>query len=152
MKVLSTKPYLLRAIYEWCVDQGLTPYLAAVVDDNTRVPPGSAQEGRIVLNVGPDATHELQMGNDEITFQARFGGVAHSLWIPVDNVLAIYARENGQGMAFEAAVGGDLADGAPEEVPESAASGEIEGDANGSGGEPDQPRSGARTGHLRIIK
>ncbi len=107
MSIVSTKPYLMRAIYEWCVDQGFTPYLAAVVDEHTRVPPGYAREGQIVLNVGGDATHQLQMGNDVVTFQARFNGVAHVLSIPVANVLAIYARENGQGMAFEA--GGDAA-------------------------------------------
>jgi len=101
MSIVSTKPYLMRAIYEWCVDQGFTPYLAAVVDEHTRVPPGYARDGQIVLNVGADATHQLQMGNDVITFQARFNGVAHVLSIPVANVLAIYARENGQGMAFE---------------------------------------------------
>lgn len=101
MTTVSTKPYLLRAIWEWCVDQGFTPYLAARVDGQTRVPPGYARDGQIVLNLSPDATGQLQMSNDYIDFQARFGGVAHSLSIPVDNVMAIYARENGQGMAFE---------------------------------------------------
>lgn len=98
---VSTKPYLIRAIYEWCVDQGYTPHVAALVDEHTSVPPGYARDGQIVLNVGPDATHQLMMGNDRITFQARFAGVAHSLSIPVANVVAVYARENGHGMAFE---------------------------------------------------
>jgi len=101
MSTVSTKPYLLRAIWEWCVDQGFTPYLAALVDGQTRVPPGYARDGQIVLNLSSEATGQLQMANDFITFQARFGGVAHSLVIPVANVIAIYARENGQGMAFE---------------------------------------------------
>ena len=101
MTTISTKPYLLRAIWEWCVDQGFTPYLATLVDENTRVPPGYARDGQIVLNLSPDATGQLQMANDFISFQGRFGGVAHSLVIPVANVIAIYARENGQGMAFE---------------------------------------------------
>ena len=101
MSTVSTKPYLLRAIWEWCVDQGFTPYLAAIVDEQTRVPPGYARDGQIVLNLSSEATGHLQMANDFITFQARFGGVAHSLAIPVGNVIAIYARENGQGMAFE---------------------------------------------------
>ncbi|ENO90327.1 ClpXP protease specificity-enhancing factor [Thauera linaloolentis] len=101
MSTVSTKPYLLRAIWEWCVDQGFTPYLAALVDEQTRVPPGYARDGQIVLNLSSEATGHLQMANDFITFQARFGGVAHSLAIPVVNVIAIYARENGQGMAFE---------------------------------------------------
>lgn len=101
MTTVSTKPYLVRAIYEWCIDQGFTPHLAVLVDENTRVPPGYARDGQIVLNIGPDATHQLLMGNDRVTFQGRFGGVAHSLSIPLQNVLAVYARENGQGMAFE---------------------------------------------------
>ena len=101
MNTVSTKPYLLRAIWEWCVDQGFTPYLATLVDEDTRVPPGYARDGQIVLNLSPDATGQLQMANDFISFQARFGGAAHSLVIPVANVVAIYARENGQGMAFE---------------------------------------------------
>ena len=106
MSTVSTKPYLLRAIWEWCVDQGFTPYLATLVDENTRVPPGYARDGQIVLNLSPDATGQLQMANDFISFQGRFGGVAHSLVIPVANVIAIYARENGQGMAFEPALEG----------------------------------------------
>lgn len=101
MTTVSTKPYLLRAIWEWCVDQGFTPYVATRVDEHTRVPPGYARDGQIVLNLSPDATGQLQMANDYISFQARFGGAAHSLVIPVENVIAIYARENGQGMAFE---------------------------------------------------
>lgn len=101
MSTVSTKPYLLRAIWEWCVDQGFTPYLAVLVDEHTRLPPGYARDGQIVLNLSPDATGQMQMANDFITFQARFGGVAHSLVIPVANVVALYASENGQGMAFE---------------------------------------------------
>jgi stringent starvation protein B len=107
MSTVSTKPYLLRAIWEWCVDQGFTPYLATLVDENTRVPPGYARDGQIVLNLSPDATGQLQMENEYISFQGRFGGVAHSLVIPVANVIAIYARENGQGMAFEPALEAD---------------------------------------------
>ena len=106
MSTVSTKPYLLRAIWEWCVDQGFTPYLATLVDENTRVPPGYARDGQIVLNLSPDATGQLQIDNEYISFQGRFGGVAHSLVIPVANVIAIYARENGQGMAFEPALEG----------------------------------------------
>lgn len=100
--MLSTKPYLLRAIFEWCADQGFTPYIAVTVDAQTRVPREFVRDGQIVLNIGGDATHQLQMGNDEITFQARFNGVAFPVHVPVDAVTAIYARENGQGMAFEA--------------------------------------------------
>lgn len=101
MTMVSTKPYLVRAIYEWCVDQGFTPHIAVLIDERVVVPPGYAQDGQIVLNLGPDATGKLVMGNDTISFHARFGGASHALLIPVDNVLAIYARETGQGMAFE---------------------------------------------------
>jgi stringent starvation protein B len=97
----STKPYLLRAIYEWCNDNGFAPYLAVAVDARTRVPRSYVKDGQIVLNIGPEAANALSIGNDDIRFQARFNGVAQSLLIPIDRVAAIYARENGQGMAFE---------------------------------------------------
>lgn len=97
----STKPYLIRAIHEWCADQGLTPYLAVKVDATTRVPREFVKDGEIVLNVGLEATHQLLMGNEEITFQARFGGRAFPVVVPIERVSAIYASENGEGMAFE---------------------------------------------------
>lgn len=97
----SQKPYLIRAIYEWCVDQGFTPYLAVTVDDRTRVPREYIKDGQIVLNVASEATQKLHMGNDEITFQARFNGAAFSVIVPVGRVSAIYARENSEGMMFE---------------------------------------------------
>lgn len=99
----STKPYLIRALHEWCTDQGFTPYLAVKVDSRTRVPQAFVRDGQIVLNVSVSATHQLQMTNTEITCQARFGGVAHSLYVPIECVIAIYARENGEGMFFEVA-------------------------------------------------
>jgi stringent starvation protein B len=101
----STKPYLLRAIWEWCSDNGYTPHLAVQVDQRTSVPREFVRDGQIVLNIGPDATNKLQMGNELIEFQARFGGVARQLSVPVEQVSAIYARENGAGMAFEIAAG-----------------------------------------------
>lgn len=97
----STKPYLIRAIHEWCIDQGFTPYLQIVVDSRTRVPREYVRDGQIVLNVGFDATHQLVLGNDEITFQARFNGMAFPIVVPVSTVAAIYSRENGQGMSFQ---------------------------------------------------
>jgi stringent starvation protein B len=97
----STKPYLLRALYEWCVDNGYTPYISVVVDAGTRVPPEYVRNGEIVLNIGPLAANRLKMGNEQIEFSARFGGVAKDLFIPVGQVSAIYARENGHGMSFE---------------------------------------------------
>lgn len=101
--MVSTKPYLIRAIYEWCADQGFTPYLAVAVDARTRVPRAFVRDGRIVLNISAEATHQLVLGNEEITFQTRFNGTPYPVVVPVDAVLAIYARENGQGMAFEVA-------------------------------------------------
>ena len=101
MDLPSTKPYLLRAIWEWCCDNGFTPYIAVQVDSRTRVPREFIRDGQIVLNIGPDASNKLVIGNDFIEFQARFGGVARELSVPVEQVTAIYSRENGAGMAFE---------------------------------------------------
>ncbi len=103
MDLPSTKPYLIRAIHEWCCDNGFTPYIAVAVDARTRVPREFVRDGQIVLNVGYDASSNLTIGNDQITFKARFGGVARDLLVPIDNVAAIYARENGAGMVFEPA-------------------------------------------------
>ncbi|MDQ9171045.1 ClpXP protease specificity-enhancing factor [Oxalobacteraceae bacterium R-40] len=101
MPEISTKPYLLRAIYEWCTDNGFTPYLAVAVDNRTRVPKEFVKNGEIVLNISFSATSSLKMENDFISFHARFGGVSREIVVPIENVAAIYARENGQGMAFE---------------------------------------------------
>ena len=97
----STRPYLIRAIYEWCTDSGYTPYVAVVVDERTIVPREFVKDGQIVLNVSFDATSGLKIGNDLIEFAARFGGVARDISVPIDRVAAIYARENGHGMGFE---------------------------------------------------
>jgi stringent starvation protein B len=96
----STKPYLLRAIYEWCTDNGFTPYVAVFVNAQVTVPREYVKNNEIVLNVSFEATQALKMDNEAITFKARFAGMARDIYIPVDNVVAIYARENGQGMAF----------------------------------------------------
>lgn len=97
----STKPYLIRAIFEWCTDSGYTPYLAVSVDAQTRVPMEHVKNGEIVLNISALATSKLELGNEWIEFQARFGGTARLISVPIANVSAIYARENGHGMAFE---------------------------------------------------
>lgn len=110
MDLPSTKPYLLRAIWEWCNDNAFTPYIAVQVDARTNVPREFIRDGQIVLNLGPDATNKLQIGNDLIEFQARFGGVARQLSVPVSQVSAIYARENGAGMAFEIGADGGHAE------------------------------------------
>ncbi len=110
----STKPYLIRAIHEWCADQGLTPYLSVKVDASTRVPREFVKNGEIVLNVGLEATHQLSMGNEEISFQARFGGKAFPVVVPIERVAAIYASENGEGMAFEVGEAGAVEKAAAE--------------------------------------
>lgn len=101
MTLPSTKPYLIRAIYEWCSDNGFTPYLAVKVGRDTRVPMEFVKDGQIVLNVSADATNRLVLGNEFVEFQARFGGIARDISVPLGSVVAIYARENGGGMAFE---------------------------------------------------
>ncbi len=106
----STRPYLIRALYEWCTDNGFTPYLAVVADDTVQVPREFVKDGEIVLNVSPDATSGLLLGNELIEFKARFGGVAREILVPVSRVIAIYARENGQGMAFPVPVAASSAD------------------------------------------
>src|SRR5204863_284944 len=101
MKEIPTKPYVLRALFEWCVDNGYTPHLAVKVDSRTQVPSEYVKSGEITLNISPNAVHKLQMGNELIEFSARFGGVARQISLPVTNVYALYARETGHGMTFD---------------------------------------------------
>ena len=103
----STKPYLIRAIHEWCTDSGLTPYISVQVNADTRVPTEYVKNGEIVLNVGHDATHRLTIGNERIQFAARFNGVSRECSVPVEAVTGVFAKENGQGLFFPR-------DGAPE--------------------------------------
>ena len=108
----STRPYLIRALYEWCTDNGLTPYVAVTVDNSVQVPREFVKNNEIVLNISFDATSSLQLGNDFIQFSARFSGSAREIIVPMTHVMAIYARENGQGMSFPTVpVGAVLADG-----------------------------------------
>lgn len=150
MSEISTKPYLIRAIHQWCSDQGLTPYISVVVDHRTLVPRQFVQDGQIVLNVSADATQSLVIGNEMIAFQARFGGVAQNISLPVDNVSAIYARENGHGMAFEVGAGsfGDEETEAPELEP-GLSDGPASADADAD--EPSPPKGGGRS-HLKLVK
>ena len=97
----STKPYMIRAMHEWCIDNGLTPHLLVAVDARTRVPMVYVKDGEIVLNLNYSATKDLLIGNAAITFSARFGGKASDLYIPLHAVRGIFARENGQGMFFQ---------------------------------------------------
>lgn len=157
MSDIPTKPYLVRAIYEWCTDNGYTPYLASAVDGRTLVPREFVKNGEIVLNISFTATSGLKMGNDLIEFHARFGGVSREISIPVENVVAIYARENGQGMAFEVSRPADEEGTATSEcktggpalsaVPSSTSS-----DDNGAppDGDGDPPKKGGRPSLTRI--
>ena len=101
MTELSTKPYLIRAIYEWCADAGFTPYIGVHVDQNTRVPMEYVKNGEIVLSISMQATRDLTIGNDMVQFSARFGGVSREIAVPIYAVASIFARENGKGMYFE---------------------------------------------------
>src|SRR6185369_12930329 len=136
----STKPYLLRALYEWCVDNGFTPYLSVIVDAETRVPMEYVRDGEIVLNIGPLATSRLHMGNEVIECTARFSGVARELHVPIAAVAAIYARENGQGMSFETAAKDDGSGTKDDQSP----------NADGPEEPPEPPKAGGRPALRRV--
>jgi stringent starvation protein B len=170
MQEISTKPYLLRALYEWCTDNGYTPHIAVRVDGQTRVPRQFVRDNEIVLNISFEATSQLQMGNEWIEFSARFSGKSHKIEVPVANVLAIYARENGQGMAFPVdSAGGEAADSeADAEVDAPAGEGvrggeiaAVESSTNAAaektssdedGSRPDDDGSKGGKGHLKVVK
>lgn len=107
--MLSTRPYLIRAIYEWCVDAGFTPHILVQVDEHTRVPVSYVKDGQIVLNVGGGAVRDLAIDNDWVHFSARFSGVSQEIAVPINRVAAVFARENGQGMHFEVLEAGESA-------------------------------------------
>ena len=126
----STKPYLIRAIHEWCTDSGLTPYISVQVTAETRVPVEYVKNGEIVLNVGHDATHRLTIGNERIQFAARFNGVSRECSIPIEAVTGVFAKENGQGLFFPR-------EGTPESVPAAATGPETSPPATSpNGGKP----------------
>ena len=100
-ELISTKPYMLRALHEWCVDNNLTPHLIVVVNGQTRVPMAYVKEGEVVLNINYGATKDLHIDNESVVFSARFGGVSQNIYVPMSAVKGIFARENGQGMFFE---------------------------------------------------
>ena len=153
----STKPYLIRALHAWCTDNGLTPYLAVQVDPSVRVPREHVKDGEIVLNISFDACGGLDLGNDAISFKARFGGVARDILIPVSHVTAIYARENGQGMAFPAPGPLQGASDADDEPTLESAPPHLQAvpppadDGDGDGDEPTPPPRAAG-GHLKRVK
>ncbi len=113
---VSTKPYLLRALYEWCVDSGYTPHIAVWVNAHTRVPMQYVENGEIVLNIGPNAAKNLNIDNEWVSFSARFAGVAQDVWIPVGHVGGIFSRETGEGMGFEIEPYGEDGDADPAET------------------------------------
>lgn len=143
---IPQRPYLYRALHEWMTDNGHTPHI--VVDANaehTAVPTQFVEDGRIVLNISYSATKNLVLGNEAISFEARFGGQPFGVSVPAEAVLAIYARETGEGMMF----GDDAAAGEPAVSDEEAAAGD---DAESSGDlEPDPP-DGPDRSHLRVVK
>jgi len=122
-----SKPYLVRALYEWILDNDATPYiLVDAGNELVRIPPGIATDGKVVLNLAPQAIQNFEMTNDYVAFSARFSGVSQDIYCPVASLLAIYARENGEGMMFP---------------------------AEGSDGGPDEPGDGKPSGPtLKVIK
>ncbi len=141
MKQPSTTPYLIRAIYEWCVDNGFTPYLAVKVTDRTKVPMEYVRDGEIILNVSADATRDLTIGNEIIQFSARFNGVSRELTVPVDSVSGVFAKETGQGLAFQQ----------PSSVPTIGGLSTVDA----TGGEPDDkptPPNGGGRPKLQVVK
>ena len=158
----STRPYLIRALYEWCTDNGLTPYIAVQVNDSVLVPREYVKDGEIVLNISFDATSALKLGNEFIEFNARFAGTAREIMVPVERVIAIYARENGQGMAFPSAPA--VATGERTEPPPAGASLRVAADIDAkrpslthvpaAGGEPptDPAPSGATRGKPTLTR
>jgi len=110
-ELTSTKPYMIRAMHEWCTDNGLTPHLLVAVDDSVRAPAAYVKDGEIVLNINYSATRNLLIGNEAVTFSARFGGVASDLYVPMHAVRGIFARENGQGMFFQSEEAMDVRQG-----------------------------------------
>jgi stringent starvation protein B len=131
----STKPYLLRAVYEWCVDNGYAPQISVMVDSRTRVPMEYVREGEIVINIGPLAANRLKMGNEIIECTVRFSGIAKELVIPVTAVVAIYARETGQGMSFEREKGAEA---------------DVPSETTAAPGPKDPPKSGGKPGLRRV--
>jgi stringent starvation protein B len=155
----SNRPYLVRAIWEWCSDNGYTPYLAVQVDENTRVPLEYVRNGEIVLNLSPDATHRLSLGDDTIQFSARFSGVSRECYVPMTAVRGIFARENGEGLFFQPqSTEVQLVGAAGPEVEGESGSQAVEpAPASSPATPPTAPPDGgapapARKSHLQIVK
>lgn len=150
MSEQSAKPYLIRALYEWCVDQGYTPYLAVRVNSQTRVPQAFVKNGEIVLNVGPLATHKLTMDNEWVLFNARFNGVSQEVAVPFSAVVGLFAKETGYGMGFQPEAVGleDASIEAPTVVRDSGADDLPPDNPSGGGASVVRPKSS----HLKVVK
>lgn len=144
----STKPYLIRALHQWCTDNGHTPYIVVWVNERTDVPREFVQNNEIVLNISYDATKDLLIDNDWLSFSARFAGVSRQVFVPLGNVMSIFARETGEGMGFELelAAGGEPALHAVDAAPQPA---EPAGEAEPQAPKPDKPKGPPS---LRIVK
>lgn len=141
----SSRPYLIRAMYEWIVDNGLTPYLLVdATQEGVEVPNDYVEDGRIVLNIGPGASRDLELGAEFVTFSARFSGQAMWVTAPIPAVSAVYAKENGQGMMFS--------DDTPEVGAEPAAAPTTAGDSESSGPDDTPPSGGKKRPTLRVVK
>ncbi|MNP15917.1 Stringent starvation protein B [compost metagenome] len=142
----SSRPYLVRALYEWIVDNDCTPHLLVNAEfPAVQVPQGFASDGQIVLNISPSAVRNLHMDNDAVSFEGRFSGVSHSLFVPAGAILGIYARENGQGMVFEL----DSSSMEEDDVEVDVIEPDDEGPPEGGGGQP--PRPSGRPS-LKVVK
>lgn len=149
MSEQSAKPFLVRGLYEWCVEQGYTPYLAVRVNAKTRVPTSFVKNGEIVLNVGPLATHQLKMDNDWVLFNARFNGTSQEVAVPFSAVIGIFAKETGYGMGFQPALDAAETDGAE---PLSAVAPLEESPAKTPAQKPSVAPVKGKVSHLKVIK
>ena len=151
LETTSTRPYLIRALHEWCTDNGFTPYIAVRVDETVQVPMEYVNNGEIVLNVGPLATHQLKMDNDWVLFNARFNGASQEVAVPFAAVIGIFAKETGYGMGFQPtldAAGTDSTDATPVAA--------TDDDGSAPAGSPPAagtPPSGkGKVSHLKVVK
>ncbi len=143
-RMTSHRPYLLRALWEWIADNGMTPHLLVdATRPGVRVPPHTIKDGKVVLNIADRAVAKLEMGNEAVSFSARFAGVSHAVVVPVPAILAIYARETGQGMALPEDIGAGQQEESSGRTPENGPDSPPDDDA------PPPPRRGA---HLRVVK
>ncbi len=138
----STKPYFLRALYEWCLDNNQTPHIVVWVNEHTRVPMQYVRDNEIMLNISPTASQNLRIDNEWVNFSARFGGVAHEVWIPVGHIISLFARESGEGMGFEMEPwqpAAEAEEGQPE-AETAAVAGSEDNDEPKPDGDPDKPK------------